>query len=200
MKEQLEQIKRNALTALEQAETPAMLEELRVKLLGKKGELTAVLKLMGKLSPEERPVMGQLANTVRADIEAKLEERKAAIHSAALEAKLASEAIDVTIPGEEVAIGHQHPMNQVLQQIKEIFVGLGYQVVDGPEIELADYNFTRLNIEEGHPSRDRSDTFYFTDDDSVLLRTQTSPMQIRFMENHKPPFCMLAPGRVFRKD
>ena len=200
MKEQLEQIKRNALTALEQAETPAMLEELRVKLLGKKGELTAVLKLMGKLSPEERPVMGQLANTVRADIEAKLEERKAAIHSAALEAKLASEAIDVTIPGEEIAIGHQHPMNQVLQQIKEIFVGLGYQVVDGPEIELADYNFTRLNIEEGHPSRDRSDTFYFTDDDSVLLRTQTSPMQIRFMENHKPPFCMLAPGRVFRKD
>ena len=200
MKEQLEQIKRNALTALEQAETPAMLEELRVKLLGKKGELTAVLKLMGKLSPEERPVMGQLANTVRADIEAKLEERKAAIHSAALEAKLASEAIDVTIPGEEVAIGHQHPMNQVLQQIKEIFVGLGYQVVDGPDIELADYNFTRLNIEEGHPSRDRSDTFYFTDDDSVLLRTQTSPMQIRFMENHKPPFCMLAPGRVFRKD
>ena len=200
MKEQLEQIKRNALTALEQAETPAMLEELRVRLLGKKGELTAVLKLMGKLSPEERPVMGQLANTVRADIEAKLEERKAAIHSAALEAKLASEAIDVTIPGEEVAIGHQHPMNQVLQQIKEIFVGLGYQVVDGPEIELADYNFTRLNIEEGHPSRDRSDTFYFTDDDSVLLRTQTSPMQIRFMENHKPPFCMLAPGRVFRKD
>ena len=200
MKEQLEQIKRNALTALEQADTPAMLEELRVKLLGKKGELTAVLKLMGKLSPEERPIMGQLANTVRADIEAKLEERKAAIHSAALEAKLASEAIDVTIPGEEIAIGHQHPMNQVLQQIKEIFVGLGYQVVDGPEIELADYNFTRLNIEEGHPSRDRSDTFYFTDDDSVLLRTQTSPMQIRFMENHKPPFCMLAPGRVFRKD
>ena len=200
MKEQLEQIKRNALTALEQAETPAMLEELRVKLLGKKGELTAVLKLMGKLSPEERPVMGQLANTVRADIEAKLEERKAAIHSAALEAKLVSEAIDVTIPGEEITIGHQHPMNQVLQQIKEIFVGLGYQVVDGPEIELADYNFTRLNIEEGHPSRDRSDTFYFTDDDSVLLRTQTSPMQIRFMETHKPPFCMLAPGRVFRKD
>ena len=91
-------------------------------------------------------------------------------------------------------------MNQVLQEIKDIFVGLGYQVVDGPEVELASYNFTRLNIEEGHPSRDRSDTFYFTDDDSVLLRTQTSPMQIRFMENHKPPFCMLAPGRVFRKD
>ena len=200
MREQLEQIKLNALAALEAAETPAALEELRVKLLGKKGEMTAVLKQMGKLSPEERPVMGQMANAVRAEIEAKLEERKAAIHAAVLEAKLAAEAIDVTIPGETVAVGHQHPMNQVLQQIKEIFVGLGYQVVDGPEVELASYNFTRLNIEEGHPSRDRSDTFYFTEDDSILLRTQTSPMQIRFMENNKPPLCMLAPGRVFRKD
>ena len=200
MKEQLEQIKLNALAALDAAATPAALEELRVKLLGKKGELTAVLKQMGKLSPEERPIMGQMANAVRAEIEAKLEERKAAINAAVLEAKLAAEAIDVTIPGETVAVGHQHPMNQVLQQIKDIFVGLGYQVVDGPEVELASYNFTRLNIEEGHPSRDRSDTFYFTDDDSVLLRTQTSPMQIRYMENHKPPLCMLAPGRVFRKD
>ena len=200
MKEQLEQIKKNALASLDEAASPAALEELRVKLLGKKGELTAVLKQMGKLSPEERPVMGQLANSVRAEIETRLEQRKAAIHAAALEAKLAAEAIDVTIPGESVAVGHQHPMNQVLQQIKDIFVGLGYQVVDGPEVKLADYNFTRLNIEDGHPSRDRSDTFYFTDDDSVLLRTQTSPMQIRFMETHKPPFCMLAPGRVFRKD
>ena len=200
MKEQLEQIKVNALAALDAAATPASLEELRVKLLGKKGELTAVLKQMGKLSPEERPVMGQMANAVRAQIEEKLEERKAAIHSAVLEAKLAAEAIDVTIPGETVAVGHQHPMNQVLQEIKDIFVGMGYTVVDGPEVEFASYNFTRLNIEEGHPSRDRSDTFYFDDNDEVLLRTQTSPMQIRFMENHKPPLCMLAPGRVFRKD
>ena len=200
MKEQLEQIRQSALAALDAADTPAALEDLRVKLLGKKGEMTAVLKQMGKLSAEERPVMGQLANSVRAQIEAKLEERKAAIHAAVLERKLAAEAVDVTIPGEPVPLGHQHPMNQVLQQIKDIFVGLGYQVVDGPEVELASYNFTRLNIEEGHPSRDRSDTFYFTDDDSVLLRTQTSPMQIRFMENHKPPLCMLAPGRVFRKD
>ena len=200
MREQLEQIKQNALAALDAASTPAGLEELRVKLLGKKGELTAVLKQMGKLSPEERPVMGQLANTVRASIEEKLEARKAEIHAAVLEAKLASEAVDVTIPGEEFPVGHQHPMNQVLQQIKDIFVGLGYQVVDGPEVELASYNFTRLNIEEGHPSRDRSDTFYFTDDDSVLLRTQTSPMQVRVMENAKPPICILAPGRVFRKD
>jgi len=200
MKEQLERIKLDALAALDAASSPAALEELRVKLLGKKGELTAVLKQMGKLSPEERPVMGQLANSVRASIEQKLEERKAAIHAAVLEAKLASEAIDVTIPGETVTVGHQHPMNQVLQQIKDIFVGLGYQVVDGPEVELASYNFTRLNIEEGHPSKDRSDTFYFNDDDSVLLRTQTSPMQIRAMEVMEPPICVLAPGRVFRKD
>ena len=200
MKQQLEAIRQQALAALEEASTPAALEELRVKLLGKKGELTAVLKQMGKLSPEERPVMGQIANSVRAAIEEKLEQRKEAIHSAVLEAKLAAEAIDVTIPGTAVAVGHQHPMNQVLQQIKDTFVGMGYQVVEGPEVELADYNFTRLNIEEGHPSRDRSDTFYFTDDDSVLLRTQTSPMQIRVMENAKPPICILAPGRVFRKD
>ena len=200
MKQQLESIRAQAMAALEDASTPAALEELRVKLLGKKGELTAVLKQMGKLSAEERPVMGQLANSVRSAIEGKLEERKTEIHASVLEAKLAAEAVDVTIPGTAVAVGHQHPMNQVLQQIKDVFVGLGYQVVEGPEVELADYNFTRLNIEEGHPSRDRSDTFYFTDDDSVLLRTQTSPMQIRYMENHKPPLCMLAPGRVFRKD
>ena len=200
MKAQLEQIKVSSLEALEKAATPAELEELRVKILGKKGELTAVLKQMGKLSAEERPVMGQLANAVRAEVEAKLEQRKAAIHAAVLEAKLEAEAIDVTIPGEAVSLGHEHPMNQVLQEIKDIFVGMGYQIVDGPEVELASYNFTRLNIEEGHPSRDRSDTFYFDDEDKVLLRTQTSSMQIRFMENHQPPLCMLAPGRVFRKD
>ena len=200
MREQLEQIKQQAISALDAAATPAELEELRVRLLGKKGELTAVLKQMGKLSAEERPVMGQIANSVRSTIEEKLEDRKAAIHAAVLETKLAAEAIDVTIPGEAVSMGHEHPMNKVLQEIKDLFVGMGYQVVDGPEIELADYNFTRLNIEEGHPSRDRSDTFYFTDDDTVLLRTQTSPMQIRVMENAKPPICILAPGRVYRKD
>ena len=200
MKEQLAQIKQQAMEALQQAQTPAQLEELRVRFLGKKGELTAVLKQMGKLSPEERPVMGQLANAVRAEIEEMLEKQKAAAHAAALEAKLASEALDVTIPGKSVVLGHAHPMNQVLQQIKDLFVGMGYQIVDGPEVELADYNFTKLNIEEGHPSRDRSDTFYFTDDDSLLLRTQTSPMQIRVMENTKPPICILAPGRVYRKD
>ena len=200
MKQQLELIKQEAMAALEAASSPAALEELRVKYLGTKGELTAVLKMMGKLSAEERPVMGALANAVRADIEAKLDERKTAANAAALEAKLAAESIDVTIPGETVAVGHQHPMNQVLQQIKEMFVGMGYQIVEGPEVELADYNFTKLNTEEGHPARDRSDTFYFTDDDSVLLRTQTSSMQVRAMEKMKPPICVLAPGRVFRKD
>ena len=200
MKEQLEQIKQQAISALTSASTPAALEELRVRFLGKKGELTAVLKQMGQLSADERPIIGQLANTVRAEIEEMLDARKSAIHAAVLEEKLASEALDVTIPGKTVTMGHEHPMNQVLQQIKDIFVGMGYQIVDGPEVELAEYNFTRLNIEEGHPSRDRSDTFYFDDDDKVILRTQTSPMQIRYMENHKPPLCMLAPGRVFRKD
>jgi len=200
MKEQLEQIKQQALAALEGADTPAALEDLRIKLLGKKGELTAVLKQMGKLTPEERPIMGQLANSVRAVIEEKLEARKEALNAKVLEETLAKQAIDVTIPGTPVALGHEHPMNKVLQEIKDIFVGMGYKIVDGPEVELASYNFTRLNIEEGHPSRDRSDTFYFTDDDAVLLRTQTSPMQIRVMENAEPPICILAPGRVYRKD
>ena len=200
MKQQLEAIRSAALEAIAATQNAAELDALRVQYLGKKGELTAVLKQMGKLSPEERPVMGQVANAVRADIEAKLEERKAAVHAAALEAKLASESIDVTIPGTPVAVGHQHPMNQVLQQIKDMFVGMGYQIVEGPEVELSDYNFTRLNTEEGHPARDRSDTFYFDDNDSVLLRTQTSAMQVRVMENAKPPICILAPGRVFRKD
>ncbi len=200
MKQQLEQIKIQATESLAQASTPAELEELRVRFLGKKGELTAVLKQMGKLSAEERPVMGQLANSVRSEIEALLDNRKREINAAVLEQKLTEEAVDVTIPGNPVTMGHEHPMNQVLQEIKDLFVGMGYQIVDGPEVELADYNFTRLNTEEGHPARDRSDTFYFTDDDSVLLRTQTSSMQIRVMENAKPPICILAPGRVYRKD
>ncbi len=200
MKQQLETIRLEALAALDAAQTPAALEELRVRYLGKKGELTAILKQMGGLSAEERPIMGQVANAVRGDIEAKLEQRKRAIDAAVLEAKLAEEALDVTIPGQAVTLGHQHPMNQVLQEIKDMFIGMGYKIVDGPEVELASYNFTRLNIEEGHPSRDRSDTFYFNDEDSILLRTQTSPMQIRVMENAEPPICILAPGRVYRKD
>lgn len=200
MKEQLEQIKAKALADLAAAADMSALDAVRVRVLGKKGELTAVLKQMGKLSAEERPVMGQMANAVRAKLEDALEKRRAALDAAALESKLEAEAVDVTIPGKTVEMGHQHPMNRVLQEVKEIFIGMGYQIVDGPEIEEAAYNFTKLNIEEDHPSRDRSDTFYFDDDDSVLLRTQTSPMQIRVMEQQKPPIRMLAPGRVFRKD
>ena len=200
MKEQLEQIKAKALADLAAAADMSARDAVRVRKIGKKGELTAVLKQMGKLSAEERPVMGQMANAVRAKLEDALEKRRAALDAAALESKLEAEAVDVTIPGKPVEMGHQHPMNRVLQEVKEIFIGMGYQIVDGPEIEEAAYNFTKLNIEEGHPSRDRSDTFYFDDDDSVLLRTQTSPMQIRVMEQQKPPIRMLAPGRVFRKD
>ena len=200
MKEQLEQIKAKALADLAAAADMSALDAVRVRVLGKKGELTAVLKQMGKLSAEERPVMGQMANAVRAKLEEALEKRRAALDAAALEAKLEAEAVDVTIPGTPVEMGHQHPMTRVLQEVKESFIGRGSQIVDGPEIEEAAYNFTKLNIEEGHPSRDRSDTFYFDDDDSVLLRTQTSPMQIRVMEQQKPPIRMLAPGRVFRKD
>lgn len=200
MKEQLEQIKAKALADLAAAADMSALDAVRVRVLGKKGELTAVLKQMGKLSAEERPVMGQMANAVRAKLEDALEKRRAALDAAALESKLEAEAVDVTIPGKPVEMGHQHPMNRVLQEVKEIFIGMGYQIVDGPEIEETAYNFTKLNIEEGHPSRDRSDTFYFDGDDSVLLRTQTSPMQIRVMEQQKPPIRMLAPGRVFRKD
>ena len=201
MKEQLEQIKSRALAALEAAKESAELENLRVSLLGKKGELTAVLKMMGKLSAEERPVMGQLANSVRATIEERLETRKAELAAAALEARLAAEALDVTVPGVKPELGHRHPMYIALDEVKEIAIGMGFQILEGPEVELAEYNFTKLNTEEGHPARDWSDTFYIKEDSSILLRTQTSPMQIRAMEAIKnPPIRILAPGRVYRKD
>ena len=200
MKEQLEQIRLQAISALEGAGNANELDALRVRFLGKKGELTALLKQMGRLPAEERPVMGQVANTVRAAIEEKLEERKTALQAAALDARLRAEKLDVTIPGKPVEQGHRHPMNKALDEATDIFVDMGFTVVEGPEVELADYNFTKLNTEEGHPARDRSDTFYITEDDSVLLRTQTSPMQIRVMEQMKPPIRIIAPGRVYRKD
>ena len=201
MKEQLERIRASAMEALAQASQPAELEALRVRVLGKKGELTAVLKMMGKLSAEERPIFGQLANEARSAIEARLEERKKELAAVALEAKLAAEAVDVTVPGAEVPMGHKHPMYIALDEAKDIFIGMGFQILEGPEVELAEYNFTKLNTEEGHPARDWSDTFYLKEDSSVLLRTQTSPMQIRAMEAIKtPPIRILAPGRVYRKD
>ena len=200
MKEQLAAIRAQALAAFAAAEDSAQLDALRVQYLGKKGELTAVLKMMGKLSPEERPVMGQLANEVRATLEQALEERGKALEAAALEKRLEAEALDVTIPGKNVKLGHRHPMYIALDEIKEIFIGMGFTVLDGPEVELAEYNFDKLNAEEGHPSRDWSDTFYFDKDSRVMLRSQTSPMQVRAMETMELPIRIIAPGRVYRKD
>ena len=200
MKEQLAKIRAEALAAFAGAQDSAQLDALRVQYLGKKGELTAVLKMMGKLSPEERPQMGQLANDVRAALERALEERGRELEAAALERRLKEEAVDVTIPGKAVSLGHKHPMSIALDEIKEIFIGMGFDVLDGPEIELASYNFDRLNAEEGHPSRDWSDTFYFDKDSRVMLRSQTSPMQVRAMETMPLPIRIIAPGRVYRKD
>ncbi len=200
MKEQLASIRTQALAAMAGAENAAQLDTLRVQYLGKKGELTAVLKMMGKLSPEERPVMGQLANQVRADLESALEERGRTLEAQAMAQRLRDEAVDVTIPGKAVAVGHRHPMTRALDEIKEIFIGMGFDVLEGPEVELATYNFDRLNAEEGHPSRDWSDTFYFDEDSRVMLRSQTSPMQVRAMETRKLPIRIIAPGRVYRKD
>ncbi len=200
MKEQLEAIRKSALDAVAETRTAADLEAVRVRYLGKKGELTAVLKQMGKLSPEERPVMGQLANDVRAALEAAIEARSDALAQEAMAARLKAETVDVTIPGKKVEIGHKHPMYTVLDEIKEIFINMGFEVMDGPEIEQADYNFTKLNAPENHPSRDWTDTFYLTEDSSILLRSQTSPMQIRAMETYGVPIRMVSPGRVYRKD
>ena len=200
MREQLAKIRAEALAAFENAKASADLDALRVQYLGKKGELTAVLKQMGKLSAEERPAMGQLANEVRAALESALDAASAKLAEAALELKLKSETVDVTIPGKEVTVGHRHPMYIALDEIKDIFIGMGFTVLDGPEVELAELNFDRLNAEEGHPSRDWSDTFYFDQDSRVMLRSQTSPMQVHAMETKPLPIRILAPGRVYRKD
>jgi phenylalanyl-tRNA synthetase alpha chain len=200
MREQLEKIRQEALLALEQASAAAELEALRVKYLGKKGELTGVLKQMGGLSVQDRPIIGELANSVREAVTQALERAQASIEEAALNARLERETLDVTVPGKTPSIGHRHPMYIALDEIKEIFVGMGFQVLDGPEIELAEYNFDRLNAEEGHPSRDWSDTFYFDHESRVMLRSQTSPMQVRAMETLPLPIRVLCPGRVYRKD
>ena len=200
MKELLQKLHDAAMQAILETEDVDSLESLRVKYLGKKGELTSILRQMGRLSAEERPAMGQLANQLRAEIEQTLETRRAALNEARLEMKLLQETVDVTLPGKKQPQGHKHPMYNVLDQIKDIFIGMGFEIVDGPEVELSDYNFTKLNIDEGHPSREWTDTFYFTDDSRVCLRTQTSPMQIHAMETRPLPIRMIAPGRVYRKD
>ena len=200
MKKMLQDLREVAVKAILGAADPQALEALRIQYLGKKGELTKLLKMMGKLDPSERPAMGQLANQVRAEVENALAQRKDELSALLLERKLASEAVDVTIPGKRTQIGHKHPMYVVLDEIKDIFIGMGFEILEGPEVELADYNFTKLNTDEGHPAREWSDTFYLTEDSSILLRTQTSPMQIRAMEENELPIRMLAPGRVYRKD
>ena len=198
MKEQLAKIRSEALAAFGQAQSAAELDSLRVQYLGKKGELTAILKQMGRLSAEERPVVGALANEVREAITADIARRTKELESAALAARLAAEEIDVTLPGKAPAQGKRHPFEQVLGELKEIFLGMGFDIVSGPEVELDHYNFEMLNMPKSHPARDTQDTFYFTE--NVLLRTQTSPMQIRTMEKQKPPIRIICPGRVYRSD
>ena len=200
MKEMMQKLREAALQAILETEDVDSLENLRVKYLGKKGELTGILRQMGKLTAEERPQMGQLANQLRSELEETLETRRTALNEARLEMKLLQETVDVTLPGKKQPQGHKHPMYNVLDQIKDIFIGMGFEIVDGPEVELSDYNFTKLNIDEGHPSREWTDTFYFTEDSRICQRTQTSPMQIHAMETKPLPIRMIAPGRVYRKD
>lgn len=198
MKEQLNEIKKKAKERLEGISELSALENLRVELLGKKGELTAVLKGMGKLSAEERPAVGQLANEVRGFIENTIETKKAEFEATIERAKIESETIDVTMPGTKVELGKKHPLTTVLDDLKDIFIGMGFSVVEGPEVELDYYNFEALNIPKDHPARDTQDTFYINE--NVVLRSQTSPVQIRTMEKQKPPIRMIAPGRVYRSD
>lgn len=198
MKQQLEAILSNAKNELSETQNARELDAVRVKYLGKKGELTAILKGMKNVAPEERPVIGQLVNDVRAELETALEKQAEKLEQSALEEKLKSEALDVTMPSEEITLGHKHPLSIVLDEIKDIFIGLGFQIAEGPEVEYDHYNFEALNIPKDHPARDTQDTFYISD--NVVLRTQTSPVQVRVMENQKPPIRIIAPGRVFRSD
>lgn len=198
MKEKLEQIKQKAEQALSGAINLDALENVRIAYLGKKGELTAVLKGMGKLSPEERPVIGALANEVRSFLEKEIDEKKAQISAKLQEQQLKNEVIDVTMPGKRQEGGKLHPLTQVLNEIKDIAIGLGFSIAEGPEIEYDYYNFEALNIPKNHPARDTQDTFYI--EDNIVLRTQTSPMQVRVMEQQKPPIRIIAPGRVYRSD
>lgn len=198
MKELIENIRRDSKLLLEKISSSEELEELRVKFLGKKGELTSVLKGLGKASPEERPVIGQLANEVRAFIENEIAEKKELLQKKKLEEDLKKEILDVTMPGKKSEIGARHPLSSVENRLKDIFLGMGFTVVEGPEVELDYYNFEALNIPKNHPARDTQDTFYINDD--VVLRSQTSPVQVRVMEKTKPPIRIIAPGRVFRSD
>ncbi len=198
MKEKLEQIKAEALARIEEAGALEKLNDIRVAYLGKKGELTSVLKGMKDVAPEDRPRVGQMVNDVRALLEERLENAKTVLARAAREEQMSKEEIDVTLPSKKAEIGHKHPNTVALEEVERIFIGMGYEVVEGPEIEYDYYNFEALNIPANHPAKDEQDTFYIND--KILLRTQTSPVQVRTMEQKKPPIRMIAPGRVFRSD
>ena len=198
MREKLEEIRESSKEVVKNIHDKASLEAFRVEYLGKKGKLTDVLRGMGKLTAEERPVIGQLANEVRSFIEEEISKISEQLEKAETERKMAEETIDVTLPGKSVKIGNKHPLTIVLDELKDIFIGMGFQIAEGPEIETDYYNFEALNIPKDHPARDTQDTFYISD--NVLLRTQTSPCQIRTMEKQKPPIRVIAPGRVFRSD
>jgi len=198
MKEKLQKIRENAIAQIENSDGLAKLNDVRVAVLGKKGELTAVLKSMKEVAPEDRPKVGQWVNETRQEIENKLDEMKKKLEAAELEHRLENEVIDVTLPAKKNRVGHSHPNTMVLEEVERIFTGMGYEVVEGPEVEYDYYNFEALNIPANHPAKDEQDTFYIND--KILLRTQTSPVQVRVMEQKKPPIRMIAPGRVFRAD
>lgn len=198
MKRQLEAIKNQAMEKLARVSDIRELEDLKVAYLGKKGELTGILKKMGALSPEERPVIGQLANEVRFALEESIAQTKDRLIKEERSIRLKSETIDVTMPGRIKPIGKKHPLTIVLDELKDIFLGMGYEIAEGPEIELDYNNFEALNIPKNHPARDTQDTFYISE--NVVLRTHTSPVQIRHMQSHKPPIRIICPGRVYRSD
>lgn len=198
MKEKLEQIKAEAIREIQNSDGLAKLNDVRVAFLGKKGELTAVLKGMKDVLPEERPMVGQLVNETRESIEKLIEDTKAKLEAAERDLRLKQEVIDVTLPAKKNRVGHRHPNTIALEEVERIFVGMGYEVVEGPEVEYQDYNFTRLNIPPNHPARDEQDTFFINDE--ICLRSQTSPVQVREMEKGKLPIRVIAPGRVFRSD
>ena len=198
MENQLRQIRENTLARLAEAADSAALEQLRVSVLGKKGELTGILRGMGKLPADQRPRMGQMVNQTRADIEAALEARAAELREGEKLSRLARETIDVTVPVAPRSAGALHPMNTILEELEDIFIGMGYEIVEGPEVEYDHYNFELLNLPKNHPARDAQDTFYI--DDNIVLRTHTSPVQARIMTTRKPPIRIVCPGRVYRAD
>ena len=198
MKDRLEQIRQSALKQIEEAGALEKLNDIRVAFLGKKGELTSIMKSMKEIAPEDRPAFGQMVNETRSEIEKKMEEMKTALAKKAREAQLKAEVIDVTLPAKKSNVGHRHPNTIALEEVERIFVGMGYEVIEGPEVEKDYYNFEALNIPANHPAKDEQDTFYIND--KIVLRTQTSSVQVRVMERGELPIRMISPGRAFRSD